>query len=394
MKARNKKIDFAVILLVIIFLILIVTVLWIYFSTRTDPLSQTLENEEEINVAFIFHDSGEYLFSEVLLYNSHTNKAALLDIQGNVGGIIQSIERVDRIDTVYEQGNWEAFLQEAQELAGITIPYQIEIDINDLTGIVDLLEGFELFVTNPIEVYNDDEIFLIPSGNTVLDGAKIYQYLRYQRENEPDTERVGRRQKVVQSLLQRVGERSSFLIHDDVFPYFRSALHSNITDSGFHAFVSELQELDSERIVFQRVRGTYRNVDGQELLFPHYDGELLKRTIDQTIATLSNTEIMTEEELVISIQVLNGTNESGLAGRTAQLFQNFGLEIENIGNAQRSDAEYTRVIDRRGNILNAQRVAEIISCARVNTEYDEDVNSAVDVTVILGADFDGRYCRY
>ncbi|MFP4563680.1 MAG: LytR C-terminal domain-containing protein [Spirochaetia bacterium] len=120
----------------------------------------------------------------------------------------------------------------------------------------------------------------------------------------------------------------------------------------------------------------------------------------QTLDSLASTETASGEELMISVEILNGTNRNGLASRTAQLFKSFGYEVVHVANAESFDYEATLVLDRSGNINKAQKVANIITCKHVNTVLEEipeeaetEPDKIVDVTIILGKDFDGRYCK-
>jgi hypothetical protein len=159
--------------------------------------------------------------------------------------------------------------------------------------------------------------------------------------------------------------------------------------------------LDEDQFIFQRVLGKEQNVEGETLLFPHYDGTLLKETVEQTRKSLENAEVMSTDQLNVTIELLNGTLKNGLAGRTSQVFKSFGYDVARVSNASRQDREKTVVIARTGNISAAQRVANIIRCKNVVSGMDKvEENTTetvggepVDVTVILGKDFDGRYCK-
>jgi len=98
--------------------------------------------------------------------------------------------------------------------------------------------------------------------------------------------------------------------------------------------------------------------------------------------------------MTVSLEILNGTKTTGLARRTREIFQSFGFDVVSFSNAEDQDLEKTVVLDRRGNPENAGKVAQVIRCNRVLTEIPENAAQVpVDVTVILGKDFDGRYCK-
>jgi hypothetical protein len=90
------------------------------------------------------------------------------------------------------------------------------------------------------------------------------------------------------------------------------------------------------------------------------------------------------------VEVLNGTRTAGLATRARDLLLSYDLEVMAPNNADNDQYANTVVFDRKGSIDNARRVAAIINCTRVYSKPDPQLDQAVDVTVILGRDFDGR----
>ena len=76
---------------------------------------------------------------------------------------------------------------------------------------MDLLEGLEVFIANPVELKEDDEIILVPSGSVVLDGMKAVKFVSFTDADESDLEYRGRHQKFVQSLLKRMSEKTEYI---------------------------------------------------------------------------------------------------------------------------------------------------------------------------------------
>jgi polyisoprenyl-teichoic acid--peptidoglycan teichoic acid transferase len=98
------------------------------------------------------------------------------------------------------------------------------------------------------------------------------------------------------------------------------------------------------------------------------------------------------EDAGVTVEVLNGTATPGLAARAREVFLSYDLDVPQPRNADNDRYVYTVVIDRAGDLEAARRVAAIISCTRVQSRPDEAVDRGVDVTVVLGRDFDGRTC--
>ncbi len=397
---RKKGFDKSFIFLFFIIAILIGVSIFIYMKFKTDRVTEALEQNEQITVAFFISQGDELLFTEVFFYNPETRKGALLDVPRQLGSIIAEQKKIDRIEVLYEQGKVGTLIRKIETLIDHPVPFYFEISLDQIENLVDLLEGMEMFIANPVEIIAEERVVLLPSGSMVLDGAKIKTYLSYEGDDrEPDIEKINRKQKFVQSFLHKLGDQYEELRRNDVFPYLKENVKTNLDDQSIRAFMEEMRHLDVERIIFQRVLGVERVVDGKSLLFPHYDGKLLKETVSQTLDSLASSEIAAEESLTVSIELLNGTTRNGLASRTSHVFKSFGYDVVHVGNADSFDYEETVVIDRTGDINKAQKAASVINCKKVQTmtdsegELDSYGADEIDVTVILGKDFDGRYCK-
>jgi hypothetical protein len=190
-----------------------------------------------------------------------------------------------------------------------------------------------------------------------------------------------------------MADRSDLLLSDEVFPWIPEMIDSDLDERSLATFIRAVSSMDSDRIVFQGILGNRRILDGKEVLFPYYDGKLIKETIQRISETLEKNYVLGEDLLTIRLEVLNGTGVTGLASRTAQLYKSYGFRIASVMNAERSDYERTVVLDRRGNPDAAKRVAELIRCTQIHSQIEENRDETVDVTVILGKDFDGRYVK-
>ncbi len=396
---RRQGFDKGIIVLGLIVLILGASSIILYTQLRSDKITDDIKDQRPINILFMVHEQESLVFSELFLYQPLTGKGALFDVPGTWGDVIDSLERMDRIDVLYRPGNPAIFKEKVSELFGVDIPYFVDFNVSDVEDAVDLLEGLEMFIANPVELEEGDEIILVPSGSVVLDGMKAVQFVSFVDANESDLEYRGRHQKFVQSLLKRMSEKSEYMQNATVFDVFYNSMDTNIGKRAFEALVKELGSLNVDYIVSKLVHGDKVAVDDQILLFPHFKGNLVRESVRQTIESLANTEVLSEAELTVALEILNGTEQTGLASRTAQLFANFGYEVARIGNADREDYAATVVI-ARSDLSVAQKLAGLIGCT--NVEQEQTTSSemgteispvAIDVTIILGLDFDGRYCK-
>lgn len=389
---RKRKWDKSILLLILIVFIIAAAVVFGYLQLRTDLFTEKLKSGAPVNMLFCISGDQKYRFFAVLLYHPVTHRAAIVYIPGNVGLIIESLKKVDRIDVLYQRNALEPLISKIEELVDLDIPFYIDLQEQEVVDLVDLLGGLELFIPNPVDTTYDGKRILLPSGSVVLDGDKIRDFIAYQESMESEMDWVGRKQKFLQSLLKKIGD-SDVLVGKNSLAVFRRIVSTNLSARALQSFLTEMKRLESEKIIFQRVLGSTREVDGKELLFPHFDGQLLKEIINQTQETIASQEPFTEEELVVSLEILNGTTVAGLARRAANVFQSFGYDVVSIANADNTEYQKTVVLDRKGKIEAAERVAELIRCQRVYSRLEEEGDFTVDVTIILGTDFDGRYCK-
>ena len=173
---------------------------------------------------------------------------------------------------------------------------------------------------------------------------------------------------------------------------------SNLDDKEFHRLVSVISAVDSEHLVPQTITGSKRVVDGKTLLFPYYDGQLIKdvfKQVSNSLISLDNANV--NRTYVLEIQ--NGTTVQGLARNTMALLQSAGYDILSTTNADSNDYEKTLIINHIGNAEVAKQLGDFIRCSNIVEERligDSDSDAAVssvDFTIILGKDFDGRYVK-
>ena len=393
---REREFDKSIFLLLIMMSVIIVAALYIYFQVRTDKISELVHLDSTIPVVFIVSEEGRPLITELFLFYPETGKGSLLDIPGNTRSIIRELKKMDRIDSLFVAGNVEGYVQKIAEMTELEIPFYMVLSLDALSDIVDLIDGLQLFIANPIDVKTDKQTVLLPSGSVDLDGSKLQSYLKYSINGESDAERIDRNQKFTKSFLEKLAFRKVYLSNDDVYRFLKEKISTNMSRKSFENFLTYIDKLDTDMLIYQKVLGVKRVVDSQELLFPHYDARLLKEMITQTKENLTSIRSFSRKGPFYSVQVLNGTDKNGLALRTAQVLKSFGYKIAGIGDAIRIDkSEYSRtvILDRRGNPDGAKSLADLIKSDNWFSEADSSLDDTIDITLILGRDFDGRYVK-
>ncbi len=368
-------------------------IVWAVLSLKTDLFTEAMKQEKVISLLIVIDEGTEPVVTEVFFFHPITKSGALIDFPGETGMLLSKVDRVDRLSSLYNQSDTEDYADAVGDLLGNPVDFLIRMDLDGFERLVDIIGGIDIFVPNAIDETSADYRFLFPPGSVRMDGAKAKSYLVYHPESELISERTDREHRVIQSLLKALGNKKEMLASEDVLPFIDEIMDSDLDESGLISFIGALSELDADRIVYQGILGNRRRLEGRTVLFPYYDGKLIKETVQRINETLARTDEFSEDLRTIRVEILNGTNVNGLASRTAQVFQSFGFRISDISNADRDDYERTVVLDRRGNPEAAGRVADLIRCSQVHSRVDGTRDETVDVTVILGKDFDGRFVK-
>jgi len=384
-------------LLLFIVLLFITGIALAVYTFRSNPVEDALSDNRVINVLFILENEKKPVSTYVLMYYPVTKRAAVFDIPGELGLLISRINRVDRIDSIYDPSRIGSFQAEIEKLLDIEFNFSIVITKENLIPIVDLLEGIEIFIPSSVSYREGEELILFPSGMTILDGDKASLYATYSLPYEDREMEVFRRQRFFLGLLNRIIQMNERLKNPDAaklfFSFFKTTMNKRTMTQLFDEFVF----IDTDRTNIQSVTGNLREVSGQMLIIPHWDGNLVKEVIRQTLATLTRDVREQVREYTLTVEVLNGTAVNGLAGRTAEMLRSFGYDVISIKNADRNNYEETAVIYRFADEKMVKDFADVIRCNNIQQEYnqyEEDDQSReyrADLTLLIGRDFNGRY---
>jgi anionic cell wall polymer biosynthesis LytR-Cps2A-Psr (LCP) family protein len=388
-------------LLGLIILLIILGVAAAVYSLRSNPIEDALAANRVINVLFVIEEEKKPLSAYVLMYYPATRRAAIFDIPGDLGLLITKINRVDRIDRVYDSSRIGSYESEIGKLLGVEINFSIVFTKENLASLVDLLEGMEIFIPLSVSYRENGTLILFPSGITILDGDKAVVYASYSLPDEDSEMIVFRRQRFFLGLLDRIVSMNGSFKHPDAAKLYYSFFKTGMNRRTLARLLDEFVFLDAYRTSIQSVGGNLREVSGQMLVIPHWDGNLVKEVVRQTLGSLTRQTEGAGQQTT-TVEILNGTAVNGLAGRTAEMLRSFGYDIISVGNADSTDYESTVIIHRSGDEAVTKTFADVISCTNIKNEFapnDEpegemDIQSfdyKADITLIIGRDFNGRY---
>jgi len=108
----------------------------------------------------------------------------------------------------------------------------------------------------------------------------------------------------------------------------------------------------------------------------------------------SETDILIKHKQNMQIEVLNGCGVDGVADMFTDSLRTKNIDVVNTGNYRSYNIDNSIVIDRTGNIFNAEYVADVIGIDNKQVIQQKNKNYFLDVTLIIGKDYKQLFNNY
>jgi LCP family protein required for cell wall assembly len=392
----NRKTDFDWVSILLIFLaigIIVGTILFIFYF-RESELEEMLEGESAISWIIVENDSGSTEAVLLYFYNPNTKKLASLVMPSRTRLKVDYEDKpvYDILGNIYSRGGPSIVEETLEKLTDTEFDFYFIYDLRDVEKLVDLLEGLEVYNQNTLHYIDREQgLFIqLPKGRVVLDGAKAREFLLFKQGQSGGKIMVENHQIFLESLLERTQDIDSLLENARVSKILTRDIVTNMSRRDLRVLVGEMGDVNSSRVIFYRMFGKSTTIKEENFITPIENGIWLRARIEN-VKKFINDEGPAPVGDEINIEILNGSTNPGQAQSLRNYFVEYGFNIVHYGNAPRSDYEKTLVIDRIGRPSLAKRIADIINCKEVHTRIDKTL--LVDVTIIIGNDFEGRYVR-
>jgi LCP family protein required for cell wall assembly len=310
----------------------------------------------------------------VAMVSPKTNDVAMVsvprDFWVNIPGVGPG-----RINAAHSNGGLPLTMRTVEGLLGFNIDYYVEVNVAGLVKLVDAIGGVDLDVDKRMR-YNDRSqnlhINLYP-GMQHLDGTQAMGYVRFRHDAVGDFGRVERQRQFMRVVAKKLLSPEHVASLPKVYKVFLETVNTNLSLRDMTALKRVVENTDPDAVRSATLPGTPTNVGGADVIVP--DPTEVREMVDRVLLHQG-----------ISVTVLNGTDREGLAAQVAQLLEQDGCLIVDIGNAERK-LDTTLIIDHRIQASRAERVAGWLGLGAVVVEPDSE--SPADVTVVLGKDILG-----
>ncbi|MCX6048446.1 MAG: LCP family protein [Chloroflexi bacterium] len=304
----------------------------------------------------------------LLTLDPNTQTAGMLSFPRDLWVPIPNLGITNKINTAYMFGEEHQYPGGGAQLAkdtvsafiGQKVDYYVHINFSGFIRLIDLIGGVDVVVPSTI---NDDqyptasygvETFHLDAGPQHLDGETALKYART-RHIDSDYGRARRQQELIRAVSDKV-LRSDMILTllsnaGSLLTTMRDSVDTDIPVKTQLELAASLQKSNLREIRQLVLDSHYgdENFDGPDgawILMP--DRSKIRPALAQFFnppAQGPAGAIASADPSWVRVEVLNGTDQPGVAARTRDLLQAQGWHVVSISDADRNDYSRTIVIN-------------------------------------------------
>ncbi len=266
----------------------------------------------------------------------------------------------------------------------VALPHFMQLDYGGFRKLVDLVDGVWVSIKEPMH-YDDNAgnyHFHREPGRILMRGQEALFYVRF-RGPTGDRGRILRQQEFSRNLVKRFANPLMVLRFPKMVAAVSSSLYTNLSGWDVIYLLAASRRLRAGDIGFYILPGTPRG--SYWYLKQEAKNDLVSLLLFGKPYEEPEGTIRPEKER-ISVKVWNASGRRGVAYRLTKVLRRRGYDVVDWGNYTIEQIP-TRIVDRRGNIANAQAVANDLGVENYHSE--PNARSLVDVEVIVGRSYGG-----
>ena len=374
-----KKISyFTISLLIILFLI------YFYWNYKTDKIQLLIEKNKPFGLRFaIINDTNkdklEFIsqliiypkYKRIILYSLHTD-ATVKD-----KNLIKDLSPSSA-----------DFFEEFTEISNNNY---IHLTKSNAEHLIDLFEGINFYIED--NVFLKDSLYQYPRGFHYFSGEQVMEYFTLQKIKESLTKEY--------SIIDKLYRQESILLN--IF-WQRSQIENKISNIKLYEFAKNLTKTNLSLEELSSIMKFIINPEThlQTLEVPL---DLKNKNSKQIIeikkdrASIQYKEYIARSEIKwvkpqiddYSIQILNGTETSGLAKVIRESIQNLGPNILDVDNYKYKPLSNTMIIERSGNTYIAQKMMKLLNLNKDENRISFNRKASdIEISLLIGKDFSAK----
>jgi len=338
--------------------------------------------------------------------------AGMLSIPRDLWVEIPGFEH-NRINTAYflgesfnlPGGGPELAMKTVESLLGVPVDYFTVIEFSAFERMIDEIGGIYVLVPERVKIspLGHPSLWLEEGKSYRLDGPEALAYARARKTEGGDFDRAQRQQQVVMAIRDRVLSKQMIPTLVSRAPALYQELAQGVrTNLGFDQILSlavlafQLYKESIRRgVIAPPEMVLFQNLpDGAEVLKPVPDRIRQLRDEIFTVTSAVGPSVEAEDpaegarQESARLAVRNGSGIEGLATQTGEYLTEQGLQIIEVGNADRLDYEISRVIVHSDRFPYTVRyLASLLGLEESQILNQTYADPPVDVVVVLGRDW-------
>ncbi len=270
-----------------------------------------------------------------------------------------------------------------KEITGKGQDYSISLGPEELARIIDLTEGLEFFVEEPVVF--DGGRFQYPAGVQLFSGKQAVEYLlakgRFEKGSEylADIDRLFRAESVLMNMLWQLPRKRDRVEKTEQVKLLHSLLDTNLSLEQFHDLITLFvgdRPFDVSVMEAPLELGT-AGFGEKALIFNANRAAALYNDYVQSLSVAPDG---------FPVQILNGTDINRLASRVKDLIHNRGVRVLKTDNYRHHDVQSTLAVEHSGDFRKARLLMELLGLSEDRLYFRRRVLD-LHATVIMGRDF-------
>jgi len=342
------------------------------------------KDETRTDVAFVVHYDSEQESIQLISVPRDTRVNVCDEVEDLLGGSYG----VTKFNSVHAYGGEkygpEAAILQMEDLLGISIDHYVKINFDALVEIVDAVGGVEVDV--PQNMYWDmsdtgDITINLKKGLQTLDGEKALQLVRFRRYADGDVGRIQVQQLFLKALAEKVLSTESIVKNlGDYIEVMYKNVKTDVTLADALKYANYIKKVDMDKISMETLPGAGQYVGGTSYFI--HDPEATREMVDRvfySVAPVMNDDGSIDSKSLL-IEVSNGGDVAGLAGRFTQKLADDGYRLAEPTTYHGEQVDYTRIQVKNDGA--GRELVKYFDDARVEGA-PADMSSA-DIRIILG----------
>lgn len=278
----------------------------------------------------------------------------------------------------------EAAVLQLEDLLGISIDHYVKVDFEALVQIVDAVGGVEVDVPQDMkwDMSDTGDITInLKKGLQTLDGNKALQLVRFRRYADGDVGRIQVQQLFLKALAEKVLSTESIVKNlGDYIKVMYKYVDTDISLSDALKYANYITKIDMGKLTMETLPGVGQYVGGVSYFI--HDPVATQEMVDRVfynVAPVTQADGTIDSKSLL-IEVCNGGNVAGLAGRFTQKLEEEGYRLTEPTNFSGEQLDYTRIqVKAKG---AGEDLVKYFNRARV--EQTTDSIGSADIRIILG----------